>query len=59
MQQLRGGGVSRATAALALVAAVWVGAWELLRGCCVGVVRGWHGSDARDAPEVRVEGCTS
>ena len=33
-------------------------AWEL-RGGGVGAVLGWHGSDARAAPEVRVEGCTS
>ena len=41
------------------VSAGWCGvAWE--RGeCGVGAVRGWHGSDARAAPEVRVEGCTS
>ena len=33
-------------------------AWER-RGGGVGAVRGWHESDARAAPEVRVAGCTS
>ena len=33
-------------------------AWER-RKCGVGAVRGWHGRDARAAPEVKVEECTS
>ena len=42
----------------AALARVGVGAaWERSE-CCVGAVRGWHGSDARAAPEVRFEGCT-
>ena len=48
---LRGGDVG---AALARVAAVWG-----RRGSCVEAVLGQCESDARAAPEVRVEGCTS